>query len=137
MTVSRCTNNFGPWQHPEKLIGTVVSRALRNEKIPVYGNGRQKRHWIHVDEHNNAIMRILEEGEPGRVYNVSPPHENWIENVTLIRSILKTLGKPETLIEHITDRLGHDVTYFLKGNGISESHRVWSDDMDDTVLWFK
>ena len=137
VTVSRCTNNFGRWQHPEKLIGTVVSKALRNEKIPVYGDGKQKRHWVHVDEHNRAILRILEHGESGRIYNISPPRENWIENIVLIRSILRTLGKPESLIDHISDRLGHDVTYFLKGNGISESRRIWSDDMDDTVLWFR
>jgi len=94
VTVSRCTNNFGPWQHPEKLIGTVINKALKDQHIPVYGKGNQKRHWIYVDEHNKKIMEILEKGLLGRIYNIAPSESNWITNITLIKFILKTLNKP-------------------------------------------
>lgn len=137
VTISRCTNNFGPWQHPEKLIGTTISKALRNEKIPVYGKGNQKRHWIHVDEHNRAVMQILKNGKSGAIYNIGPRHDNWITNIELIKFILKQLNKPETLIEHVTDRLGHDTSYYLHSSTIYESPRNWKDDMVSTISWFK
>lgn len=137
VTVSRCTNNFGPWQHCEKLIGTVVSNALKNNHIPVYGEGNQKRHWIYVDEHNRAIMNILEKGKLGKIYNIGPSEENWITNIELIKFILKTLDKPESLIEHVTDRLGHDTSYFLYGDDLCASDRNWKDDMKTTVEWYK
>lgn len=136
-TVSRCTNNFGPWQHPEKLIGTVVSKAVAGEGIPVYGDGMQRRHWIHVDEHNRAIMRILERDAAGHVYNISPPAGNWVANVELVKSILSELGVPESRIQHVKDRPGHDVTYFLASEGISRSDRPWTADMPATVEWMK
>lgn len=113
VTVSRCTNNAGKYQHTEKLIGTVISKALNNEKIPVYGKGNQKRHWIHVDDHNRAIMQILESNDYGKIFNIGPCKENWITNIKLIKFILKYLNKPVDLIEHVTDRLGHDTSYFL------------------------
>ncbi len=113
VTISRCSNNFGPWQHPEKLIGTVITKALNDKNIPVYGKGNQKRHWIHVDDHNHAIMKILESGEIGKIYNIGPSKKNWITNITLIKFILNYLGKPRELIEHIQDRLGHDTSYFI------------------------
>lgn len=137
VTVSRCTNNFGPWQHTEKLIGTVIRKALKDEKIPVYGEGNQKRHWIHVDEHNMKIMDILEKGETGKIYNIAPAKENWISNIKLIKFILKTLKKPQNLIEHVTDRLGHDSSYFLYGTDFCQSDKCWKDDMKATVEWYK
>lgn len=137
ITISRCTNNFGPYQHPEKLIGTTISKALRNEKIPVYGEGNQKRHWIHVDEHNRSIMKILLDGELGKIYNIAPNKKNWITNIELIKFILKTLKKPDTLIEHVTDRLGHDTTYFLYGTDFCYSDKKWKDDMKLTIKWYK
>lgn len=137
VTVSRCTNNFGKYQHCEKLIGTVISKALKNEKIPVYGKGNQKRHWIYVDEHNRSIMDILEKGKIGRIYNIAPPKENWITNMTLIKFILKILNKPYDLIEHITDRLGHDTSYFLYGSEFCQRNKKWKEDMKETIEWYK
>lgn len=137
VTVSRCTNNFGKYQHCEKLIGTVISKALKNEKIPVYGKGNQKRHWIHVDEHNRMVMNILEKGKCGKIYNIAPPKENWITNMTLIKFILKTLNKSNDLIEHVTDRLGHDTSYFLYGTDFCQSDKNWKKYMIETINWYK
>lgn len=136
VTVSRCSNNFGKYQHCEKLIGTVISKALKNEKIPVYGKGNQKRHWIHVDEHNISIMDILEKGECGRVYNIAPPKENYITNMTLIKFILKMMKKPYELIDHVTDRLGHDTSYFLYGTEFCQREKKWKSDMKETIDWY-
>lgn len=137
VTVSRCTNNFGPYQHSEKLIGTVISKALNNQKIPIYGNGNQHRHWIHVDEHNTMIMKIIEDGEIGKIYNIAPNEDNWISNITLIKFILERLNKPENLIEHVTDRPGHDSSYFLRGTDFCQSNRHWKEDMPETIEWFE
>lgn len=136
VTVSRCSNNAGKWQHPEKLIGTVISKALKDEKIPVYGKGNQRRHWIDVDDHNMAIMNILEKGKIGKIYNIGPVYENWITNMQLIRFILKCLDKPTTLIEHITDRLGHDTSYFLYPTEDMPS-RSYKKFMPEIVNWYK
>lgn len=136
VTVSRCTNNFGPWQHPEKLIGTVISKAMKDQDIPVYGEGTQKRHWIHVDEHNKAVMNILENGEIGKIYNIAPPYENWITNIELIQFILYRLGKSDSLIKHIEDRLGHDTSYFLCGTDFCQRNAKWKEDMLNTIDWY-
>lgn len=141
VTVSRCTNNFGPWQHYEKLIPTVILRALETKHIPVYGDGLQKRHWIYVDEHNEAVLKILEAGELGQIYNIAPLPENYISNLDIIKFILDELRKPYSLIEYVTDRLGHDTSYFLKdfkfqskfGNA---SKSLWKVRMKDTVKWY-
>lgn len=99
VTISRCTNNAGAWQMTEKLLPTVILKALKNEKIPVYGNGLQKRHWIHVDDHNDAIMKILQTGEFGKVYNIGPVNRNWITNIDMIKFILRYLNRNEDLID--------------------------------------
>lgn len=135
VTVSRCTNNLGPWQHNEKLIPTVISRAFEDQKIPVYGDGKQKRHWIHVDDHNRALYDILVNGVPGEVYNIAPSKKSYIANIDIVKHILKTMKKPKTLIKHVTDRLGHDTSYFLKSK-----HYVidsdWKKQLTDTVEWY-
>lgn len=136
-TVSRCTNNFGKWQHPEKLIGTTIKAALADKRIPIYGKGKQMRHWIYVDEHNKAVMDILERGEAGKIYNIAPPEANWLTNMKLVKFILKQLGKPTSLIEHVTDRPGHDTSYFLVGTEFCQSKRKWKEDMASTVEWYK
>jgi dTDP-glucose 4,6-dehydratase len=136
--VSRCSNNFGKFQHTEKLIPTVISKALKDEKIPVYGAGTQKRHWIHVDEHNRSIMNILERGTPGNIYNIAPLHDNYTTNIEIICFILDYLGKSRDLIEHVTDRLGHDVSYYMEANyDYCNSNRLWKDDMVETIEWYR
>ena len=137
VTISRCSNNFGPFQHPEKLIPTVINKVLKNEKIPVYGSGNQKRHWIYVDEHNKSIMNILEKGHPGFIYNIAPLHDNYIPNIDLIKFIIDKLGKSYDLIEHVQDRAGHDVSYYMEANyDFCNSNKHWQDDMIKTINWY-
>jgi len=109
--ITRCSNNYGPFQFPEKLIPLVISNAIEDKQIPVYGDGLNVRDWIHVDDHNSAILRVLEEGEPGGVYNIGADSEK--SNIDIVRSILGILGKPESLITYVKDRLGHDRRYAI------------------------
>ena len=138
VSISRCSNNFGPFQHPEKLIPTVINKVLKNEKIPVYGKRNQKRHWIYVDEHNKSIMNILEKGQPGFTYNIAPLHDNYLANIDLIKFIIDKLGKSYDLIEHVQDRAGHDVSYYMEANyDFCNSNRHWQDDMIKTIEFYR
>ena len=112
-TVSRCTNNIGPWQHIEKMVPKTIVNALANKQIPVYGDGKQRRFWIDVKSHNDAVLEILEHGTVGETYNIAPKKENLLTNIDLVKKILKALGKSESLIEHVKDRAAHDVCYWL------------------------
>ena len=116
VTISRCSNNFGPYQHVEKLLPKVITNALNNKNIPVYGNGLQRRFWIHVNDHNEAVMKILENGKPGEIYNIAPVKENLKTNIEMVNYILTYLEKDKSLIEHVTDRPGHDLCYYLEGD---------------------
>ena len=138
ITISRCTNNIGPWQHSEKLVPTVISKALKDEKIPVYGDGLQKRHWTFVDDHNDAVMRILNEGESGKIYNIGPCADNYVSNIDLITSILQILGKPQTLVEHVKDRAAHDASYYLTPTcSICEAPTRLDKILSNVVCWYK
>jgi len=110
-TISNCSNNYGPYQHPEKLIPKSILYALNDMKIPVYGNGSQVRDWINVSDHCAAIRAIMTKGEPGKTYLVGGNGE--MANIDIIRMILKKLKKPEDLIQHVADRPGHDVRYAI------------------------
>ena len=109
--ILRCTNNYGPYQFPEKLIPLMIANALEGKKLPVYGDGMQERDWLYVEDYCRAILRVLERGKPGEVYNVSSGSPT--PNLTVIKTILKILGKPESLIQYVTDRPGHDRRYSL------------------------
>ena len=136
VTVSRCTNNFGKFQHSEKLIPTIITKALNDQKIPIYGKGTQRRHWIHVDEHNRAILDILVNGELGKVFNIAPSDKNYKTNMQIVKMILKHLGKdPATLIEHVKDRAAHDVSYYLCSSNYA-SKRQLKKDLNATVDWY-
>lgn len=111
VTISRCSNNYGPYHFPEKLIPLIISRALADEKLPVYGKGENVRDWLHVSDHCEAIDLILHKGKPGEVYNVGGHNEKT--NLEVVKTILKALGKPESLIEFVTDRPGHDLRYAI------------------------
>lgn len=117
-TISNCSNNFGPRQHPEKLIPKTILNALNNKAIPIYGNGMQVRDWIYVEDHCSAIDLILRKGEMGGKYLVSA--ENEMHNIEVVKKILDILGKPHTLIQHIEDRPGHDVRYALQPQKIKQ-----------------
>lgn len=111
VTISRCSNNYGPYHFPEKLIPLIISRALADEKLPVYGKGENVRDWLHVSDHCEAIDLILHKGKPGEVYNVGGHNEKT--NLEVVKTILKALDKPESLIEFVTDRPGHDLRYAI------------------------
>ena len=111
VTVSRCSNNYGPYQFPEKLIPLMISRALADEELPVYGTGENVRDWLHVEDHCAAIDLILRNGRIGEVYNVGGHNERT--NLEVVKTILKALDKPESLIKYVKDRPGHDMRYAI------------------------
>ena len=111
VTISRCSNNYGPYQFPEKLIPLMISKALRNEPLPVYGDGMNVRDWLYVEDHCRAIDLILEKGREGQIYNVGGHNE--MHNIDIVRLILEKLGRSEDLITYVTDRKGHDRRYAI------------------------
>ena len=144
VTVSRCSNNFGPWQHPEKLIPKTITNALQGKDIPVYGDGKQRRFWIHVDDHNEAVMKILENGKPGEIYNIAPDPNNLVENISIVEAICDHLKVDKKIIKHVADRPGHDLCYYLNGfklqNGCGFKPRLadaFIPDLMATVDWYQ
>lgn len=111
VTISRCSNNYGPYQFPEKLIPLMIAKALNDEKLPVYGDGANVRDWLYVEDHCEAIDLICRKGKVGEVYNVGGHNER--NNLTIVKLILKELGKSEDLITFVTDRKGHDRRYAI------------------------
>jgi len=137
--VTRCTNNYGPYQFPEKLIPLMILKASRGEKLPVYGDGSNVRDWIHVSDHCRAIEAVLLRGRPGTVYNVGAGCEK--RNIEIVRSILSYLGQPEELVEYVTDRPGHDQRYALDSSKIREElgwapHVTFDDGIRQTIEWY-
>ena len=114
--ITRCTNNYGPRQYPEKLIPKTILLANQNKKIPVYGNGKIIRDWVYVDDHCNGILSLLFDGKSGQSYNFSANNE--IDNTTIVKRILDIMGKSEELIEFVEDRPGHDLRYSLDSSKI-------------------
>ena len=138
-TISRCSNNYGPYQFPEKLIPVVISKALRNEKIPVYGTGENVRDWIHVIDHNIGVDLIVRNGKVGEVYNLGGHSERT--NLTIVKTILKQLGKSEDLIEFVEDRKGHDLRYAIDSTK-AEKELGWDrtytfeEGIKETIDWY-
>jgi dTDP-glucose 4,6-dehydratase len=137
--ITRCTNNFGPYQFPEKLIPKTIILALQNQKIPVYGSGSQVRDWIHVQDHCQAIDQALLKGRFGETYNIAAG--NQIENIHVVEEIIKTLGKSKELIAHVDDRPGHDVRYYLDAAKINrelgwKAKLSFEDALRETVNWY-
>ena len=111
VTISRCSNNYGPYQFPEKLIPLMIANALADKELPVYGTGENVRDWLYVEDHCRAIDMILHDGKVGEVYNIGGHNEK--SNIEVVKIILKQLGKPESLIRFVTDRKGHDLRYAI------------------------
>ena len=136
--ITRPCNNYGPYQYPEKLVPLFVHKALRDEPLPVYGDGRQRRDWLHVADHCRAMHLLLEKGEVGQVYNIPAGSER--ENLETIRVILDELGKPDSLIKHVADRPGHDIRYAMSGQKIAalgwQPQIPWEQGLRQTVRWF-
>ena len=136
---TRCTNNFGPNQFPEKLIPKTIIRSIKNLKIPLYGDGMQIRSWIYVNDHAKAIENLISKGKPGNVYNITAYEE--ITNKTIVEKILDILEKPHSMIEHVGDRPGHDKRYSINcskiENEIGWKHQYNFDDaLKQTVTWY-
>lgn len=139
VTISRCSNNYGPYQFPEKLIPVVISKALNNESIPVYGNGSNVRDWIHVHDHNVGVDLIVRKGKDGEVYNLGGHSER--DNLTVVKTILKHMNKPESLITFVTDRKGHDLRYAIDSSKVENElgwKREYSFDQGfkETIDWY-
>jgi len=117
LTITRSSNNYGSNQHPEKLVPKTIIHALLNQPIPIYGTGKNVRDWLFVEDNCKAIDLVLHEGKAGEVYNVAGGQE--LENIQVVKTILKIAGKPESLIEFVRDRLGHDLRYSLDANKLS------------------
>lgn len=139
ITISRCSNNYGPYQFPEKLIPVVISKALNDEPIPVYGKGENVRDWIHVIDHNIGVDLILHKGKVGEIYNLGGHSERT--NLDVVKTILKQLGKPESLITYVTDRPGHDLRYAIDSTK-AEKELGWDrtytfeKGIEETVNWY-
>jgi dTDP-glucose 4,6-dehydratase len=137
--IVRASNNYGPRQHPEKLIPLCVLNALAGDPLPVYGDGLQVRNWLWVDDFASAIDVVLERGEPGETYNVGGPDER--ANLDVVRRILELTGRDESLIEHVTDRLGHDRRYSLgsdKTEALGWKARMGFDEgLERVVEWYR
>jgi dTDP-glucose 4,6-dehydratase len=139
VSITRCTNNFGPYQLPEKLIPKTVIRALRDLPIPVYGSGKNVRDWIYVQDHCSAIDTVLEKGVSGEIYNVSAGNE--VPNIDIVKKIIAQLGKPESLITFVEDRPGHDTRYSLDSTK-TQTELGWRPaydfeaSLESTVKWY-
>jgi dTDP-glucose 4,6-dehydratase len=137
--ITRCTNNFGPYQFPEKLIPKTIIRASLGMKVPIYGSGRNVRDWIYVLDHCEALDLILREGGSGETYNISAGNE--LDNLTLVKKILEVMGKDKDLIEFVEDRPGHDIRYSLDSSKIRkellwEPKHSLEDALKKTVEWY-
>ena len=139
VVVTRCSNNYGPLQFPEKLIPLMIINTLEDKKLPVYGDGMQVRDWIHVEDHNRAVDAVLEKGRGGEVYNIGARNERF--NIDIVKQILAHLGKGEELIEHVRDRPGHDRRYAIEPAKI-EAELGWKPEKDpaaalaETIDWY-
>ena len=139
VTISRCSNNYGPYQFPEKLIPLIISRALADEELPVYGTGENVRDWLHVSDHCVAIDLILEKGRVGEVYNIGGHNERT--NLEVVKTILKALDKPESLIRFVKDRPGHDRRYAIDPTKMEtelgwKPQYVFDTGMKQTIQWY-
>lgn len=139
VNITRCSNNYGPYQFPEKLIPLMINNCKHNKKLPVYGDGMQVRDWLHVKDHCIAIKAVLEKGELGEVYNVGGNNEK--ANIEIVKLIIKALGKDESLIEHVQDRLGHDRRYAIDNTKITSKLNwkpsyTFEQGIKETVEWY-
>jgi dTDP-glucose 4,6-dehydratase len=137
--ICRGSNNYGPYQYPEKLIPLMILNALHGDRLPVYGDGMQVRNWIYVEDFARGIGAVLERGEPGEVYNVGGPDE--APNIEVVRRIIEYAGADESLIEYVTDRPGHDRRYSLgseKARALGwEAEVRFAEGLERTVAWYR
>lgn len=138
VSISRCSNNYGPYQYPEKLIPLVIGKALNNEPVLIYGTGLNLRDWLDVKEHNRAIDLIVRQGRAGQIYNIAGKNE--IQNIEMVKKILKALQKPESLIQYTNDRAGHDRRYSMDVSKIQkelhwQNETNFEESLLSTIQW--
>ena len=137
--ITRCSNNYGPYQFPEKLIPLMINNCMNDRPLPVYGDGMQVRDWLHVEDHCRAILTVLEKGKVGEVYNVGGNNER--ANIEIVKMIIAATGKDESLITHVKDRLGHDRRYAIDSTKI-QTQLGWKPQIDfesgmkSTIQWY-
>ena len=139
VTISRCSNNYGPYHFPEKLIPLMIANALEDKPLPVYGEGLNVRDWLYVEDHCRAIDLIVRKGRVGEVYNVGGHNE--MRNIDIVKLICKEFGKPESLITHVTDRKGHDMRYAINPTKIYNElgwlpETKFADGIKKTIRWY-
>ena len=139
VNITRCSNNYGPYQFPEKLIPLMIHNARQDKPLPVYGDGMQIRDWIHVKDHCSAIATVLEKGKTGEVYNIGGNNEK--ANIQIVRLILETLNKPESLITYVQDRPGHDRRYAIDNTKITTElgwapAYTFEEGIKETIRWY-
>ena len=139
VTISRCSNNYGPYHFPEKLIPLMIANALNDKPLPVYGEGINVRDWLYVEDHCKAIDLILHNGKVGEVYNIGGHNE--MRNIDIVKLICKELGKPESLITYVTDRKGHDMRYAIDPTKIHHElgwlpETKFADGIKKTIQWY-
>ena len=139
VTISRCSNNYGPYQFPEKLIPLMIEKAQRDESLPVYGDGKNIRDWLYVEDHCSAVNKIIRYGKVGEIYNIGGNNER--ANIDIVKIILEALGKPESLITYVKDRPGHDKRYAINSCKI-QNELGWKPQTDfdvgmrQTIEWY-
>jgi dTDP-glucose 4,6-dehydratase len=138
--VTRCGNNYGPRQFPEKFLPLMLSNAMADEPIPVYGDGRNVRDWIYVEDHCRAILAVLERGRAGEVYNIGARNER--RNIEVAESVLKSLGKPTSLLKFVKDRPGHDRRYAIDPTKVETElswrpRETWESGLEKTIRWYQ
>ena len=139
VNITRCSNNYGPYQFPEKLIPLMIHNALQDKPLPIYGDGQQIRDWLHVEDHCAAISAVLKRGQSGEVYNIGGNNEK--ANLEIVRLILTELGKPESLITHVKDRPGHDRRYAIDNTKITtqlgwKPAYTFAQGIRETIRWY-
>ncbi|MBX7172718.1 MAG: dTDP-glucose 4,6-dehydratase [Pyrinomonadaceae bacterium] len=138
--ITRCGNNYGPRQFPEKLIPLMIANAMNDEPLPVYGDGKNVRDWIYVEDHARAIWMVYEKGKSGEAYNIGARNER--QNLEVVTSILDSLGKPHSLIKYVTDRLGHDRRYAIDATKVEneigwKTQTTWEEGLAKTIRWYQ
>jgi len=139
VVITRCSNNYGPYQFPEKLIPLMILNALQDKPLPVYGTGNNVRDWIHVEDHCAAVAKVLFEGKAGEVYNVGSNNER--KNIEIVETILEQLGKPKSLIKYVEDRKGHDWRYAIDSSKIHDTlgwspKHTFESGIKETIDWY-
>ncbi|KMQ52007.1 dTDP-glucose 4,6-dehydratase [Chitinispirillum alkaliphilum] len=138
--ITRCSNNYGPFQYPEKLIPLMIINAMNDKSLPVYGDGLNVRDWLHVSDHCSAVETVMLKGKPGSVFNIGGNNEK--QNIFIVKEILKVLQKPESLISYVEDRLGHDRRYAIDASRIKDElgwipKISFEEGIKTTIQWYK